>query len=185
MTNEIEKQVDDVVNTLKQHVDRVLELQELIELSVGAYDSTSSELTEDFDSEYRRQTITQSSDGDMGFGQMVGLLGRTYLDGRSTIDEARRPMTLRVLNLAKNLVDGFTEECGYLIDGLVDLYYKSYDEINLFSERARRSMLHHSTQVATTIRQMARDQFGEFMPLDTLDGYIGPFVSEMEDYVSN
>lgn len=105
-----------------------------------------------FDSEYRRQTIKQGSDEDMGFGQMVGLLGRTYLDGRSTIDEARRPMTLRVLNLAKNLVDGFTEECDYLIDELVELYYSSYDEINLFSERARRSMLHHSTQVATTIR---------------------------------
>ena len=32
---------------------------------------------------------------------------------------------------------------------------------------------------------MARDKFGEFMPLDTIDGYINPFIVEMEDYVSN
>ena len=32
---------------------------------------------------------------------------------------------------------------------------------------------------------MARDKFGEFMPLDTIDGYISPFIAEMEDYVSN
>lgn len=38
MTQEIEKKVDDVVKTLKQRVDRVFELQELIELAVDAYD---------------------------------------------------------------------------------------------------------------------------------------------------
>ena len=38
MTQEIEKKVDDVVKTLKQRVDRVFELQEMIELAVDAYD---------------------------------------------------------------------------------------------------------------------------------------------------
>lgn len=71
-----------------------------------------------------------------------------------------------------------------MIDELVALYYSSYDDINLFSERARRSILHHSTSMVSILRQVARDKFGEFMPLDAIDQYFNPFIAEMEDYVS-
>lgn len=184
-TYEIEQGVEDTIKKLQAHADRVLEMQELLGLAVEAYDSTSSELAEDFDSEYKRQVVSSESDGDdMTFGEMVGLLGKTYIYGAETINEARRPMTLRVLQLAKDTLDGFTTECNYLIDELVVLYNNAYDEINLFSERARRSMLHHSTSMASALRQMARGEFGEFMPLDTIDQCFEPHICAMENYVS-
>lgn len=53
-TYEIEQGVEDTIKKLQAHADRVREMQELLELAVEAYDSTSSELAEDFDSEYKR-----------------------------------------------------------------------------------------------------------------------------------
>ena len=183
MTYEIDQKVEDTIKALQKHADKVLEMQELLELAVESYDSTMSELANESDSDYHRQVVPSDED-DMTFCEMVGLLGKTYIYGAETINEARRPMTLRVLQLAKNTLDGFTEECGYLIDELVALYYSSYDDINLFSERARRSILHHSTSMVSILRQVARDKFGEFMPLDAIDQYFNPFIAEMEDYVS-
>lgn len=96
MTYEIDQKVEDTIKALQKHADKVLEMQELLELAVESYDSTMSELANESDSDYHRQVVPSDED-DMTFCEMVGLLGKTYIYGAETINEARRPMTLRVL----------------------------------------------------------------------------------------